>query len=199
MKSKQTFQQAFLYNSLSIELVPCSCCCCSPPWIPVLLLRRSVHLIWVALAGYGSFRGFIYVKFKPVVIHYDSPLALQLFLHSKFCHDLVRLHGHPVLNGVNFGVFETWATNMALNYFLLFDAQFTDAARERIELGFENHTRLLVIVVLQPMKVIILLNIFHISTIVDVPSCSTLHHHLILLPILLLMLVLMVLLPPLLL
>ena len=116
-------QHRWSFSSLSIELVPSSLSSCC--WIPALQLRRSDHLIPAAAltTGYCSFRRWIYVKFKKLfVIHYDSPLALQLFLHSEFCHDLVRLHGHPVLNGVNSGVFKAWATNMALNYFFLFDA-----------------------------------------------------------------------------
>ena len=172
-----------LLATFAIALVP-SC-----PWMPALMVRCSDHLI-AALTWYGFFRGCVYVKLKPVVFHYDSPFALKCFLHSMFCNDLVRLHGHPVLYGVNFGVFETWATNMALNYFLFLDAEFADTACEGIELGFENHARLLVVVVLQSVKVIILLNIFHLSVILAPP----LHPHHLILPILLLMLKVVVLL-----
>ena len=151
------------------------------------MVRCSDHLI-AALARYGFFRGRVYVKLKPIVFHYDSPFALKCFLHSMFCNDLVRLHGHPVLYGVNFGVFEAWATNMALNNFLFLDAEFADAAGEGIELGFENHARLLVVVVLQPVKVIILLNIFHLSVILAPP----LHPHHLILPLLLLLMMVVV-------
>ena len=45
------------------------------------------------------------MKFKSIVLHDDSPFTLKFLLHSKFCHDLVRLHGHPVLDSVDLGVF----------------------------------------------------------------------------------------------
>lgn len=162
--------------------------------MPALMVRCSDHLI-AALTRYRFFRGCVYVKLKPVVLHYDSPFALKCFLHSMFCYHLVRLHGHPVLYGVNFGVFEAWATNMALNYFLFLDAEFADTAGEGIELGFENHARLLVVVVLQPVKVIILLNIFHLSVILAPP----LHPHHLILPTLLMLKVVVLLLTSLLL
>ena len=91
------------------------------------------------------------VQYEPIVFQYDSPLALELLLHAQFGHDLSRLHGHPVLDGVCLSVLEPRTTNVAHDYFFLFNAQPAHVLRCRVKLGMEYHTSFLVIIVSQLM------------------------------------------------
>ena len=89
------------------------------------------------------------MQFEPIVFQSDSPLSFELLLHSQFRHDLSRLHGHPVFNGVDLGVLEPWATDVAHEYFFLLNTQPTHILRRRIELCVQYHTGFLVIIVSQ--------------------------------------------------
>ena len=89
------------------------------------------------------------VQFEPIVFESDSPLAFELLLHPQFRHDLSRLHGHPVSNGVDLGVLEPRATDVAHEYFFLLNAQPTHILRRRIKLCVQYHTGFLVIIVSQ--------------------------------------------------